>query len=88
MSGSGTPSARVGRLTLRRCPVCSQNLEELGDSSVQEAHVKLCLEGGAGASPPTAKYLVYRLPAESALIGVECAYCFARFITNRPLTLC
>lgn len=41
--------------------------------------MKSCLEGGGGAAPPTAKYLVYKLPAESALIGTECAL----FIPNR-----
>jgi len=67
---------------LNECPVCGQNLEELGPSSVQEAHVKLCLEGGSGTSPPTAKYLVYKLPAESALIGVECVICLEEFIAG------
>lgn len=33
--------------------------------------MKNCLEGGPGA-PQAAKYLVYRLPAESSLIGIEC----------------
>lgn len=55
-----------------RCPVCNMSLSDLGPASAQEAHVKSCLEGGGGASPQTAKYLVYELPAQSALIGVEC----------------
>ena len=54
------------------CPVCSQNLAELGPASAQEAHVKNCLDGGSGISPQTSKYLVYKLPGESALIGTEC----------------
>lgn len=32
----------------------------------------MCLEGGAGASSQSARYLVYKLPVESALIGTEC----------------
>lgn len=54
------------------CPVCSQNLADLGSAAVQEDHVRMCLEGGAGASSQAARYLVYKLPAESALIGTEC----------------
>ena len=38
----------------------------------QEAHVKSCLDGSRGQSPQTAKYLVYQLPGESTLIGIEC----------------
>ena len=64
------------------CPVCFQNLDEVGDANAQEAHVKSCLDGGAG-SPPSAKYLVYRLPAESALLGVECMSFHLRLILPR-----
>ncbi|KDQ64734.1 hypothetical protein JAAARDRAFT_236595 [Jaapia argillacea MUCL 33604] len=64
---------------LAECPVCNQDLEGLGPPPVQEAHVRHCLEGGAGTSPSTARYLVYRLPAESALIGVECVICLEEF---------
>lgn len=56
------------------CPVCSQNLAELGPPAVQEAHVKNCLDGpsdGPGVHQ-AGRYLVYKLPAGSALIGVEC----------------
>jgi hypothetical protein len=55
-----------------RCPVCNENLDDLGPPYVQENHVKNCLEGGAGSSPQTAKYLVYKLPGESSLVGIEC----------------
>ena len=57
---------------LAECPVCNENLEDLGPPSLQELHVKQCLEGGTGTSPPSAKYLVYKLPGESTLVGVEC----------------
>jgi hypothetical protein len=56
------------------CPVCSQNLADLGSAAVQEDHVRTCLEGGAGASSQSARYLVYKLPVESALIGTECEW--------------
>lgn len=69
-------SARIDDL-LSSCPVCGINLTDIGPAFLQEAHVKSCLEGGAGASPQTAKYLVYKLPEESALIGTECT-CFTR----------
>lgn len=54
------------------CPVCNHNLDEVGDAVEQEEHVRQCLEGGPGQDLPTSRYLVYRLPAESALLGVEC----------------
>lgn len=57
---------------LAECPVCNENLADLGPPSVQELHVKQCLEGGAGTLTQSARYLVYRLPQESTLIGVEC----------------
>lgn len=56
-----------------RCPVCNKNLDDVGTASEQESHVRNCLEGGS-SSPQAAKYLVYRLPAESVLIGVECMF--------------
>ncbi|KAF8605304.1 hypothetical protein BDV93DRAFT_490619 [Ceratobasidium sp. AG-I] len=65
---------------LADCPVCSQNLADLGSAAVQEDHVRMCLEGGAGASSQAARYLVYKLPAESALIGTECVICLDEFL--------
>ncbi|KAG2152105.1 hypothetical protein BD769DRAFT_1623744 [Suillus cothurnatus] len=69
---------------LAECPVCSTSLADLGLPAEQEAHVKICLEGDAGTTPQAAKYLVYKLPSESALLGVECAdvarlSCFCSF---------
>lgn len=63
---------------LAECPVCNENLADLGPPSLQELHVKLCLEGGAGTSTQSARYLVYMLPEESALIGVECELIYVR----------
>jgi len=66
---------------LAECPVCSQNLADLGSAADQEAHVKSCLEGNTGGGVQgSAKYLVYRLPAESALIGSECVICLEEFV--------
>ena len=65
--------------TLSRCPVCNSSLADLGPASEQESHVKNCLDGGPGTTPQAAKYLVYKLPAESALIGVECVICLEEF---------
>jgi len=67
---------------LADCPVCGQNLAELGNAEMQEAHVKACLEGPSGDSGTQhpGKYLVYRLPGESALIGVECVICLEEFM--------
>ncbi|KAI6003890.1 hypothetical protein EDD15DRAFT_2385010 [Pisolithus albus] len=55
---------------LAECPVCGVSLADLGLPADQEAHVKGCLDGGPGPSASqSARYLVYRLPAESALLG-------------------
>lgn len=55
--------------------MCGQNLADLGPAYVQESHVKNCLDGG-GRSPggltQAGKYIVYKLPPESSLIGDEC----------------
>lgn len=56
----------------------------LGDAADQEAHVKNCLEGGSGSVPQAAKYLVYKLPAESTLVGVECVICLEEFVQGSP----
>ncbi|KAG1753914.1 uncharacterized protein EDB91DRAFT_1043176 [Suillus paluster] len=64
---------------LAECPVCSTSLADLGLPGEQEAHVKNCLEGDAGTTPQAAKYLVYKLPGESALLGVECVICLEEF---------
>jgi len=64
---------------LSECPVCSVNLADLGPVAEQESHVKNCLDGGSGTTPQAAKYLVYKLPAESALIGLECVICLEEF---------
>ncbi|KAG8928147.1 hypothetical protein FRC02_007296 [Tulasnella sp. 418] len=69
---------------LADCPVCGQNLADLGPAALQENHVKSCLDGGpptpgAGAAQ-SSRYIVYRLPAESSLIGTECVICLEEFI--------
>lgn len=69
----------ISQWFIPRCPVCNSSLADLGDASEQEDHVKNCLDGGSGTTPQAAKYLVYKLPAESALIGVECVICLEEF---------
>ncbi|KAG2158794.1 FYVE-domain-containing protein, partial [Suillus bovinus] len=64
---------------LAECPVCSTSLADLGQPAEQEAHVRICLEGDAETTPQSAKYLVYKLPGESALLGVECVICLEEF---------
>jgi hypothetical protein len=55
------------------CPVCNRRLEELGEVAEQEEHIRQCLDGDS-ATPQVTKYLVYKLSAESALIGIECQF--------------
>jgi hypothetical protein len=54
----------------------------MGSADEQEAHVKNCLEGGSG--PTSSKYLVYKLPLESILIGTECVICLEEFTKGSP----
>ncbi|EMD40637.1 hypothetical protein CERSUDRAFT_43468 [Gelatoporia subvermispora B] len=77
-SPTGQSSSQLSDLA--ECPVCNTNLADLGAPAKQEAHVKNCLEGGSGTTPQTAKYLVYKLPAESVLIGTECVICLEEFV--------
>lgn len=77
-SRNGETSSQISDLA--DCPVCGVNLCDVGPASLQEAHVRNCLEGGSSASPQTAKYLVYKLPKESALIGTECVICLEEFV--------
>ena len=55
------------------CPVCNLSLERFGSAAEQEAHVRECLEGDVNETQ-AARYLVYKLPADSVLIGIECAH--------------
>ncbi|GJE84451.1 ankyrin unc44 [Phanerochaete sordida] len=77
-SRNGETSSQISDLA--DCPVCGVNLYDVGPAPLQEAHVRNCLEGGSSASPQTAKYLVYKLPEESALIGTECVICLEEFV--------
>jgi hypothetical protein len=42
--------------------------------------VRNCLDGGAGPTSQSAKYLVYKLPPESVLVGTECVICLEEFV--------
>ncbi|EKM59394.1 uncharacterized protein PHACADRAFT_249851 [Phanerochaete carnosa HHB-10118-sp] len=80
---NGETSSQISDLA--DCPVCGVNLCDVGPAPLQEAHVKNCLEGGSSASPQSAKYLVYKLPEESALIGTECVICLEEFVKGCPV---
>ncbi|KIJ37402.1 hypothetical protein M422DRAFT_178156, partial [Sphaerobolus stellatus SS14] len=70
---------------LADCPVCGQNLAELGTVGRQEAHVRGCLEGPRDpAIQQPVKYLVYKLQDDSSLIGVECTICLEEFMKGMP----
>ncbi|TFL05679.1 hypothetical protein BDV98DRAFT_229793 [Pterulicium gracile] len=77
-SSRGQSSSQLSDLA--ECPVCNHNLDNFGTAAEQEAHVKHCLDGGSSSAPQAAKYLVYRLPAESTLISVECVICLEEFV--------
>lgn len=59
-SGRESPMSDVSSIAseLNECPVCNKTLASLGDdSSVQEAHVRACLENGGGGSVQGSRYL-------------------------------
>ncbi|KAF6762357.1 hypothetical protein DFP72DRAFT_987653 [Ephemerocybe angulata] len=95
ISSTGTALERVvvdqerltipGRLTRRQSSSQLSDLADCPSPQEQELHVKNCLEGGGGSTPESAKYLVYRLPAESTLLGVECVICLEEFVKGKPI---
>lgn len=76
-------SSRASELT--ECPVCSTSLSALGGSEEQEAHVRNCLENGGGGSMQGGRYLVYKLPDNSPIVGKECSICMEEFIANSTI---
>ncbi|KAF8314700.1 hypothetical protein DL93DRAFT_2097093 [Clavulina sp. PMI_390] len=74
----GEESSQISDLA--DCPVCGQNLADVGPAALQERHVRDCLDGGSGpGASQAAKYIVYKLPVESVLIGTECVICLEEF---------
>lgn len=73
---SQRPGSKLNDLV--RCPVCDCNLEDFPSIIDQELHVKMCLEDGT-------KYLVYSLPAESTLLGIECVICLDEFVSGSTI---
>lgn len=59
---SGSESGQSDTSELQECPVCGQNLIELGSKELQESHVSNCLEVGGGAIARNGSYLVFKLP--------------------------
>ncbi|CBQ72642.1 conserved hypothetical protein [Sporisorium reilianum SRZ2] len=76
-------SSRASELT--ECPVCSTTLSALGGSEEQEAHVRNCLENGGGGSMQGGRYLVYKLPENSPIVGKECSICMEDFVANSSI---
>ncbi|EST04724.2 FYVE zinc finger [Kalmanozyma brasiliensis GHG001] len=76
-------SSRASELT--ECPVCSTSLSALGGSEEQEAHVRNCLENGGGGSMQGGRYLVYKLPGDSPIVGKECSICMEDFVANSTI---
>ncbi|KAG2176216.1 hypothetical protein INT43_005450 [Umbelopsis isabellina] len=64
---------------MSECPVCGKRLSEVSlDKDVQEEHVQTCLNVGS-PSVATVRYVSYKLPEQSPLIGQECLICFEEF---------
>ncbi|SPO27469.1 uncharacterized protein UTRI_10586 [Ustilago trichophora] len=76
-------SSRASELT--ECPVCSTSLSALGGTEEQEAHVRNCLENGGGGSMQGGRYLVYKLPENSPIVGKECSICMEDFVANSTI---
>ncbi|SPO27125.1 uncharacterized protein UTRI_10586_B [Ustilago trichophora] len=76
-------SSRASELT--ECPVCTTTLSTLGGTEEQEAHVRNCLENGGGGSMQGGRYLVYKLPENSPIVGKECSICMEDFVANSTI---
>ena len=76
-------SSRASELT--ECPVCATSLSALGGNEEQEAHVRNCLENGGGGSMQGGRYLVYKLPEDSPIVGKECSICMEEFVANSTI---
>lgn len=60
---------------LNECPVCGRHLSAFGhDITLQEEHVRQCLDNGGGGSSQGGRYLVYKL-SEGPIVGKECQIC-------------
>lgn len=86
-SGDSAPLSQVSSRAseLNECPVCNVTLAQLGPQSQQEEHVRVCLENGGGGSLQSGRYLVYRLPADSPIIGRECVICLEELLGAQPI---
>lgn len=76
-SSSASITSRASEL--QECPVCSTPLSQFGPQELQEDHLRICLEsnggGGVASLSQSNRYLVYRLPFESPILGRECIVC-------------
>ncbi|GAA6059111.1 hypothetical protein JCM10212_002082, partial [Sporobolomyces blumeae] len=81
--GSVTPGSETGdseASELTECPVCGAGLNDFGDRSAQEAHVRDCLDKGSG-SVSSGRYLVFTLPP-GPLVGSECRICYEDLVVG------
>ncbi|KAI9313101.1 hypothetical protein BX666DRAFT_733099 [Dichotomocladium elegans] len=72
-----TPSTQSMMLD---CPVCGKGLDEFGGTAEQEDHVQACLSANTSAAMSGIRYVVYKLPPDSALLGQECVICLEEFV--------
>ncbi|PWN51581.1 FYVE-domain-containing protein [Violaceomyces palustris] len=70
---------------LNECPVCSITLAGLGEAEAQEEHVRNCLENGGGGTMQGGRYLVYKLPDNSPIVGKECLICMEDFVGDNMI---
>ncbi|KAG2187515.1 hypothetical protein INT44_005204 [Umbelopsis vinacea] len=80
MPGSGhIRKSSSSQSIMSECPVCGKRLCDISlDKSAQEEHVQTCLNVGS-PSVATVRYVSYKLPEQSPLIGQECLICFEEF---------
>ncbi|KAI9251792.1 hypothetical protein BDA99DRAFT_411649, partial [Phascolomyces articulosus] len=78
-----SPSAQS---IMMECPVCGKNLDAYGGTNEQELHVQTCLNANTPAAALSGiRYVVYKLPSNSALMGQECVICLEEFVEGNTM---
>ncbi|KAI7847539.1 hypothetical protein BDC45DRAFT_525825 [Circinella umbellata] len=91
ISNSRSSSIRMQRSPsaqsiMMECPVCGKDLDEYdGSTNEQELHVQTCLNANTPVALSGIRYVVYKLPSNSALMGQECVICLEEFVEGNTM---
>lgn len=89
-AGAGTDDDAMSDVSsraseLNECPVCGRRLAAVSeDATLQEEHVRQCLDNGGGGSVQGGRYLVYKL-GEGPIVGKECQICLEELLVGMTI---